>query len=547
MLLAELTPILRTYWPLLLLSALAVHVLRNKFHNGLSKFPGHPLAAYTNWWRFFDALGRKAEKTHVALHRKYGDIIRLGPNVLSFADPRAIKIIYGLNKGMVKSDFYPVQQAVVSISHTGTREVLIPVRADSTQAKGQRLQSLFSTKDEDYHAKYRRCVNNAFAMSSLVGYEPLVDSTTDAFMEQTDKKYCATGKSCNFSQWLQFFAFDVIGELTWSKRLGFVERDEDVEGIVKFIGDFLSYAGPIGQQPFLDLLLEKNPIKLAMQRWGISKTVFPVTRFANDQAASRAAEMEKIKQEGSLDEGSGRGVDLLMKFTQAQHDHPDFMTDRQVLSSCTSMIFAGSETTAISLSSIFYHLVKHPRVYSKLMEELDEAARNGTIAERDYGKVSWAESQKLPFLDAVIQESFRIHPAAGLILERVVPPQGIEILGEHIHGGTIVGCNAWVLHRRAEIFGNDVDTFRPERWLEAKPDRLKEMKATMFQFGAGARTCIGKNISLLEIYKLVPTLLRNFEVELEDPKREWTTHNAWFVRQLDFNTLFKRRTLPHAA
>ncbi|KAK1053222.1 hypothetical protein LTR74_016321 [Friedmanniomyces endolithicus] len=514
MLLAELTPILRTYWPLLLLSALAVHLLRNKFHNGLQKFPGHPLAAYTNWWRFFDALGRKAEKTHVALHRKYGDIIRLGPNVLSFADPPAIKIIYGLNKGMVKSDFYPVQQAV---------------------AKGQRLQSLFSTKDEDYHAKYRRCVNNAFAMSSLVGYEPLVDSTTDAFILETDKKYCATGKSCNFSQWLQF------------KRLGFVERDEDVEGIVKFIGDFLSYAGPIGQQPFLDLLLEKNPIKLAMQRWGISKTVFPVTRFANDQAASRAAEMEKIKQEGSLDEGSGRGVDLLMKFTQAQHDHPEFMTDRQVLSSCTSMIFAGSETTAISLSSIFYHLVKHPRVYAKLVEELDRAALDGTITERDHGKVSWAESQKLPYLDAVIQESFRMHPAAGLILERVVPPQGIEILGEHIPGGTIVGCNAWVLHRRAEIFGNDIDTFRPERWLEAKPDRLKEMKATMFQFGAGARTCIGKNISLLEIYKLVPTFLRNFEVALEDSGREWTTHNAWFVRQLNFNTVFKRRTLPHAA
>lgn len=208
------------------------------------------------------------------------------------------------------------------------------------------------------------------------------------------------------------FAFDVIGELTWSKRLGFVERDEDVEGIVKFIGAFLSYAGPIGQQPFLDLLLEKNPIKLAMQRWGISKTVFPVTRFANDQAASRAAEMEKIKQEGSLDEGSGRGVDLLMKFTQAQHDHPEFMTDRQVLSSCTSMIFAGSETTAISLSSIFYHLVKHPRVYQKLVEELDMAALNGTITERGHGKVSWAESQKLPYLDAVIQESFRMRKFA---------------------------------------------------------------------------------------------------------------------------------------
>ncbi|KAI7135816.1 hypothetical protein KC343_g21610, partial [Hortaea werneckii] len=131
-------------------------------------------------------------------------------------------------------------------------------------------------------------------------------------------------------------------------------------------------------------------------------------------------------------------------------------------------------------------------------------------------------------------------------LERVVPPQGIEILGEHIRGGTIVGCNAWVLHRRAEIFGSDVDAFRPERWLEAKSDQLKEMKATMFQFGAGARTCIGKNISLLEIYKLVPTFLRNFEIELEKPGTEWKTWNAWFVRQLDFKTVFKRREMPAA-
>jgi cytochrome P450 len=70
----------------------------------------------------------------------------------------------------------------------------------------------------------------------------------------------------------------------------------------------------------------------------------------------------------------------------------------------------------------------------------------------------------------------------------------MDILGEHIPGGTIVGCNAWVVHRRPEIFGEDVDIFRPERWLEASPAQLKEMKATMFQFGAGARTCIGKNI-----------------------------------------------------
>ena len=155
-------------------------------------------------------------------------------------------------------------------------------------------------------------------MSSLVGYEPLVDSTTDAFIEQTQKRYCDTGKICDFSKWLQFFAFDVVGELTWSKRIGFVDRDEDVDGIVKFIGDFLSYAGPIGQMPFLDLIWEKNPLKLKLQKMGLDTKVFPVTKFALDQNKVRAAEMEKIKQDGRLDEESGKGVDLLMKFTQAR-------------------------------------------------------------------------------------------------------------------------------------------------------------------------------------------------------------------------------------
>lgn len=267
--------------------------------------------------------------------------------------------------------------------------------------------------------------------------------------------------------------------------------------------------------PFLDLLFSKNPIKLQLEKWGIIKKVFPVTKFALTRAGERKDEMQKIKESGIVEEKKGRGIDLLSKFYQAQHDHPEFMTDKQVLAASTSMIFAGSETTAISLSAIFYHLLKTPRVYQKLMQELDEAATNGTIAERGYNKVSWAEAQKLPYLDAVIQESFRVYPAAGLILERRTPSQGIDILGEHIPGGVIVGCNAWVLHRRPEVFGEDVNVFRPERWIEADSSKLKEMKATMFQFGAGPRTCIGKNISLLEVYKLVPTFLRNFEVSLD--------------------------------
>jgi hypothetical protein len=110
MLANELLPIFKAYWPIILIAGVIVRLTQNKFNNGLNKYPGHPLAAYTNWWRYFDVRGRKAQWTHIDLHRKHGDIIRLGPNVLSFADPRAIKTIYGLNKGMTKVEQFIVRQ-----------------------------------------------------------------------------------------------------------------------------------------------------------------------------------------------------------------------------------------------------------------------------------------------------------------------------------------------------------------------------------------------------------------------------------------------------
>lgn len=211
--------------------------------------------------------------------------------------------------------------------------------------------------------------------------------------------------------------------------------------------------------------------------------------------------------------------DLLSKFMQAKESRPEFMTDSLVTTMAVSMAFAGSETTAISLSSVFYFLLRHPACLRRLYEELDGRGREGYFADRETGVVTWSESQGLPYLDACVKESFRLHPAPGLPIERIVPPQGADIAGHSVRGGTVVGVNAWVVHRRPEVFGEDVEVFRPERWLVAsgkdkgeEERRIKEMGATMLHFGMGARTCIGKNISLLEVYKLVPTVLRRFEV-----------------------------------
>jgi cytochrome P450 len=313
----------------------------------------------------------------------------------------------------------------------------------------------------------------------------------------------------------------------------------------------------VGQIPWLDFFFLKNPIILLLDRLGFKFFAFPITTFAKANMNERLEEIAGSKS-GGQEEMVRRG-DLLSMFLKAQADRPEFMTDERVLVMAVSMAFAGSETTAISLAAVFYYILKNPRCNYKLKEEIEAAVENGTIENRTDGLVTWAESQKLPYLDACIKEAFRLHPAAGLPLERITPPQGVEICGEHIPGGTIVGCSAWVIHRRKEVYGEDVDHYRPERWLEADKDQLKEMNACMLQFGAGPRTCIGKNISLLEVYKLVPSFLRRFEVsvylpvrfgihtesyiqvKLAVPDSEWRLHNAWFVKQNDFDTVFTAR------
>ncbi len=86
--------VLAQHWLALGLSILVALLAKNRYHNGLHKYPGPFLASLTDWWRFYDVYKQRPETTHQKLHAKHGDVVRLGPNTLSFADPKALKTIY---------------------------------------------------------------------------------------------------------------------------------------------------------------------------------------------------------------------------------------------------------------------------------------------------------------------------------------------------------------------------------------------------------------------------------------------------------------------
>lgn len=119
-------------------------------------------------------------------------------------------------------------------------------------SKGTALQSLFNTTDEKFHAKLRRAISNAYAMSTLLQFEPFVDSTTTEFLHQLEERYAdRSGQEgiCDFGTWLQYYAFDVIGELTYSKRLGFVDYGKDVDGIIGKLESLLDYVAVVSTCP----------------------------------------------------------------------------------------------------------------------------------------------------------------------------------------------------------------------------------------------------------------------------------------------------------
>ncbi|KAH7139959.1 cytochrome P450 [Dactylonectria estremocensis] len=504
---------------LLLLACVLLRLVVNKYGQGLNRVPGPWAAGFTDLWRLFVVRGRRAQEVHIELHKRYGPVVRLGPRAVSIGDPEAIKIIYSAGAGFSKSSFYPVQQAL---------------------AKGKRLETMFNTANEAYHAKLRRSVSNAYAMSTLVTFESFVDSTSTEFLKQLKLRFANRSGDdgiCDFGAWLQYYAFDVIGELTYSKRLGFVEKGIDIENIIRDLERFLDYVSWAGQIPFLDRLLMKNPAKIWLAKHGLLNASAPVAEFAKRHITERQREEELGDVKAS---GLTSRRDFLNRFREARAKNPDFITEQLVLALTVANMFAGSDTTGITMRAAFYFLLKHPSTMEKLLDELSEQSKAGKFA-RDDGLVQWEEVRSLPYLSAVINESLRCHPAVGLTLERIVPPEGVTISGHALPGGMVVGCSAWVVHQDTEVFGNDAAEFRPERWIESSTEKRQRMNNCLFSFGAGARTCIGKNISLLELYKLIPTILRIFEVELVNPDSTWELHNAWFVKQKGLLVRLKER------
>ncbi|RVX69338.1 hypothetical protein B0A52_06933 [Exophiala mesophila] len=379
------------------------------------------------------------------------------------------------------------------------------------------MDSLFTTRDPVYHKNLKRPVAQLFSMTNMKAYEVYADECSQLFIDAMTE---LQGQSIDLGAWLQWYAFDVIASITFQRRFGFLEQRKDVHHMIQDLDFAFLYAKLIGQFPNLHKWLVGNKTLMNTLNRLFGELPDPLSRFL------KITEEEIARYDSQQKEAGAARTDFLAQLRQKEAKDGK-IPYRDMVNHLSNNILAGSDTTAISLRACFYYLMKTPAAYVKLVAEITEADKRNELSPF----VTYEESLRLPYLQAVMKEALRIHPGVAFPLERYVPPEGAVICGKAVPGGTNVSVNAAVIHMDKNIFGPDADQFRPERWIDASPDQLKLMDRSFLAFGYGARTCIGKNISILEMGKFIPQIFRQFDMEWASPKPEWELSAAWFWRQ----------------
>ncbi|KAE8421602.1 cytochrome P450 [Aspergillus pseudocaelatus] len=460
-----------------------VPFLYNLFFSPLRNVPGPFWARFTILWEFRQLVKGRSHEEYIRLHKKYGPVVRVSPKRYSVIDPQDVKKIYGFGGDFPKSEFY-----------------------DSLGDP----RNIFTVRDNEDHKDRRRKVASLYTMSAMVAYEDAVDRMTTLCIKKMNE-LAANRKLISIPKFMQFYAFDVIGEITFDQNFGMMENMGDTQGIIKEIHNLNNTIGFMGLLPEL-----QGAFRAAQKLFFSGTSTGKVTEYIWSQYWKHRNTNSGTKQKSQYDT-------FLRKVLELEAAHK--VGRNNVLDSCGANIAAGSDTTGITLSAALWYIYRNPDKLAKLRQEIDTMAAEGRISD----PVTYKQAQEMPYLNAVIKETLRVHPGVGTILARVVPKGGITLTGGYyVPEGTHIGTNAWPLHYSETVYGPDADQYRPERWLEDKP-QPDYRDSMMFAFGSGSRTCIGRNISLLEITKVLPQIVRKFDLKFEEKKDPWDAWCAWFV------------------
>ncbi|KAH7237923.1 cytochrome P450 [Fusarium solani] len=413
-------------------------IVYNLYFHPFRKFPGPLLAKISRIWsRRANFQGLKYMKIHEA-HQKYGPVIRIGPNELSFADPAAVRQIYTTDSFQKEEAFY-------------------------FSKRGYEEEHLFSFRNPAAHNQRRKLLSRGYSQGSLLSVEQEIAAKIHTLLDVLSKE-TADGTPVDVYSKVHLLSFDVV------YRLLFGEDPKSLE------------SG--GEHKVLSYFRAWRPIFIYKEFWP------QLESFGIYVPGGLGDNFRKVKAWKEY------SVDLIRKCRQNNVVTPFFravlygekdgylgrpLTDSEVAEECMSGMFGGTGTTANTFVFLLWATLQHPEAVEKLKAELRSAIP-------DIGSVpSYQSCAHLPYLQAVINETLRIYPTIVSMIPRIATRDS-TVAGVPIPKGTIVGTQNYTIHRWEAAFPNP-ESFIPDRWLDEK--NAAERKEAFVPFSVGPRKCIG--------------------------------------------------------
>lgn len=299
-------------------------------------------------------------------HERYGDVVRIGPNELTFRTSQSMQDIYGF-----RSDHQNMRK---SFLHTGT----VKVRHTTM------LQYVPSDAD---HGRQRRALSHAFSHQALMDQEPIIEEYMSKVISRL-RQFARNKQAVDICDWFNYFIFDTMGDLAFGENFDCLDQGRYQDWVDMFFmtikdGTLIHFSRRIGGN-------------------GIWAQTILARILGVGDAVSYHVHHTRQK--------------VLNRLSMQDIDHRDFfwyilrqkekgfeLSQDEIIANAGLFIVAGSETTANVLSGLIVRLVWNPRVYEKLVREI-----RGAFS--DEAAIDFKAITALPYLNAFIEEILRVHP-----------------------------------------------------------------------------------------------------------------------------------------
>ncbi|OWP00068.1 cytochrome P [Marssonina coronariae] len=383
-------------------------------------------------------VGDEATAIHAA-HLQYGPFVGVSPYEVDISDADAVNPIYVSRGGFLKAPCY----ANFDIDGHPT---------------------IFSSLDPNHRAPRAKAVVPMFSTKSIRENEAALYDCVDRMVERMQGE-ASTGRPVNVLNLSRSLAVDAVSTHLFRENYNGTSEKGKTLSISAFV-DALVAVGRFFYLP--------TPLFVWLE-WAREKA------FSDPHTDASMLVVEKFVDQ------------LVDSMPQGAQNYPGRLAAlgiarTEVKAQCKDLLFAGTDSTGMNLSTIFRFLTLHPDKLEILRHEVLANIRAGD-KRRDI--------QALPYLSGVVREGLRLSMANPTRLPHVVPHGGWVFKGTHFPAGSFVGCSATELHLDPQAYPSPYE-FQPERWLPGNVTPSAEQ--SFFAFGAGSRACIARNLATVELY-----------------------------------------------